>query len=104
MTPDFYCSPGVGDDNQDGDTRDDAFVFYDSLTYTNAWTALDKVLKQGTVPNTALVDKRSARPSRVAPPEANSRRASRRASFPWYAIFEFKKGRWYWTAFVECCD
>ena len=104
MTPDFYCSPGVGDDNQDGDTRDDAFVFYDSLTYTNAWTALDKVLKQGTAANTALVDKRSARPSRVAPPEANSRRAIRRASFPWHAIFEFKKGRWYWTAFVECCD
>lgn len=103
LTPDFFTSGGVGDDNGDGDTREEAFAFWDE-PHTRGWEALDRVLAQGTVPNTALPDSRHTGPSKVAPPLANSRRALGRAGFDWYAVFQFRGGRWYCVVFTRCCD
>jgi len=103
MTPDFFTSGGIGDDNGDGDSRDETFAFWDQ-PYTRGWEALDDVLAHGAVPNAAWPDSRHKGPSKVAPPAANSRRAIGRAGFDWYAVFQFRGGRWYCVVFAECCD
>ena len=103
MTPDFFTSGGVGDDNGDGDSRDETFAFWDQPN-TRGWEALDRVLAQGAVPKTAWPDTRNNGPSKVAPPAANSRSAIRREDVGWYAVFRFRGERWYCVVFAECCD
>ena len=103
MTPDFFTSGGIGDDNGDDDGRDEAFAFWDK-PYTRGREALDRVLAQGVVTNTAWPDSRNPGASKVAPPVANSRRAIRRGAFDWYVVFQFHGGRWYCVVFAECCD
>src|ERR1051326_4790124 len=80
MSPDFFTSGGVGDDNGDGDTRDEVFAFWDE-PHTRGWEALNRILSQGTVANTAWPDSRHDGPSKVAPPVANRRRALRLRNF-----------------------
>ena len=104
MTPDFFTSGGVGDDNGDGDLRDDAFAFWDDST-TRGWEALELTLTKGTVPYTYMRHTRDKTPARVAPPAANVRGSIVRGDFDWYAIFEFRAdGRWYCSVFAQCCD
>lgn len=103
MARDFYFLSSGGDENGNDDTRDEAFEYWDT-SGLGAWEALDAALAQGTVVNTAMREFRSRRPSRIAPPLANNRRAIKARSFKWYAIFEYRDGRWYCIGFTECCD
>ena len=103
MSRDFYYLSSGGDENQDQDTRDEAFEYWEG-SGIGAWEALDNTLRKGTVLNTAWREPDSNRPSRVAPPIANNRRAIKNQSFDWYAVFEFRDGQWYMTAFNECCE
>lgn len=103
MSRDFYYLSSGGDENQNEDTRDEAFEYWEG-SGVGAWEALEKTLRQGTVTNTAWREPDNDRPSRVAPPIANNRRAINNQSFDWYAVFEFRDGKWYLTAFVECCE
>lgn len=104
MSKDFYYLSSGGDENQNQDTRDEAFEYWEG-SGIGAWEALDNTLRKGTVVNTAWREpENSHRPSRVAPPIANSRRAINNRSFDWYAVFEFRDGQWYMTAFNECCE
>jgi len=41
--------------------------------------------------------------SRVGPPSANIR-SNMRNGLDWYAVFEFRNGRWFCTIFNQCCD
>lgn len=103
MIQDFYFHSSGGDENGDDDTRDEAFEFWEQPR-VGGWEALERVLAQGTVPNTAMREPGNRRPSRVAPPIANNRRAIQATSFEWYAVFEFRDGRWYCTVFNQCCE
>lgn len=103
MSRDFYYLSSGGDENQNEDTRDEAFEYWEG-SGVGAWDALEKILQQGTVANTAWREPGNRQPSRVAPPIANSRRAINSQSFDWYAVFEFRDGQWYMTAFNECCE
>jgi hypothetical protein len=105
MADDFFTSGGIGDDNQDGDSRNETFKFWDE-SYVRGWEAFDKVLAQGAAPMAAWWDPGENRRhvSRVAPPSANVRRNIKRALIDWYAIFEFRDGRWICTVFAQCCD
>ena len=103
MSKDFYYLSSGGDENQNQDTRDEAFEYWEG-TGIGAWEALEKTLRKGTVLNTAWREPDNDRPSRVAPPIANNRRAINNRRFDWYAVFEFRDGQWYMTAFNECCD
>lgn len=103
MAREFYYLSSGGDENGNGDSRDEAFEYWEN-SGVGAWEALDKVLAQGTVANTAMREFRSRLPSRIAPPLANNPRAIKARSFKWYVVFEFKDGRWYSTGFTECCD
>ncbi|HZS04966.1 MAG TPA: hypothetical protein VFD58_09045 [Blastocatellia bacterium] len=105
MVPDFHFSGGGGDDNHDGDSRDEAFQFWDEY---GGWVPFEKVLAEGTVQQAKWWTKGrkdATRLARVAPPAANRRINVRRGNVRWYAIFESRKdGRWYCTAFNQCCD
>jgi hypothetical protein len=103
MAAEFYFHTSGGDDNGDGDSRDEALEYW-SEPRVNGWAALEKTLAAGAVPNTAMRGPGDRRPSRVAPPAANNRRAIRSIAFEHYAVFEFRDGRWYCIAFAECCD
>lgn len=103
MAREFYYLSSGGDENDNNDTRDEAFEYWEN-SGVGAWEALDTVLAQGTVANTAMREFGSRNPSRIAPPIANSRRAIKARSFTWYTVFEFRGGRWYCTGFTECCD
>jgi hypothetical protein len=103
MAADFFYHGSGGDENGDEDTRDEAFEFW-AEPRLQAWESLEKILSQGTVRNTALREAGNRRPSRVAPPAANNRRALESHRVDWYAVFEFRDGRWYCTVFNQCCD
>lgn len=103
MSRDFYYHSSGGDENGDEDTRDEAFELWGEPRL-RAWESLEKILARGTVPNTAMRQPGNRRPSRVAPPAANSRRAIESNRLDWYAVFEFREGRWYCTVFNQCCD
>jgi hypothetical protein len=94
MAREFYYLSSGGDENGNQDTRDEAFEYWET----------SGIGAPGTVPNTAMRETGNRRPSRIAPPLANSQQAIQSRSFDWYAIFEFRAGRWYCTAFTECCD
>jgi hypothetical protein len=100
---DFYYLSSGGDENDNQDTRDEAFEYWET-SGVGAWEALEKVLVQGSVVNTAWREPGQTNPSRVSPPIANNRRAIRNRSLEWYAVFEFRGGQWYLTAFTECCE
>lgn len=102
MARDFYYHSSGGDENGDEDTREEAFEFW-AEPRVGAWAALEKTLAAGTAPNRYLREPGNRRPGRVAPPAANNRRAIESNSFEWYAVFEFRDGRWYCVAFAECC-
>lgn len=103
MSREFYFLSSGGDENGNEDSRDEAFAYWET-TGIGAWEALETVLAQGSVNNVAMRDPGNRRPSRVAPPLANNKQAIAKQSFEWYAIFEFINGRWYMTAFSQCCD
>jgi hypothetical protein len=103
MSNEFYYLSSGGDENGNNDSRDEAFEYWDT-SGVGAWEALDNVLAQGAVVNTAMREPGATGPSRIAPPIANNRRAIKARSFRWYVVFEFKGGRWYCTGFTECCD
>ena len=103
MARDFYYLSSGGDENGNGDTRDEAFDYWEN-SGVGAWDALEKVLAQGAVVNKNMITSGKAGPSRVAPPLANDRQAIKDRRFDWYAVFEFRNGRWYLTAFTECCE
>ena len=102
MSRDFYYLSSGGDENNNQDTRDEAFEYWEASV--SSWDSLEKVLAQGAVPNVALREPGNRLPSRVAPPMANNRRAISNRSFEWYAVFEFRSNRWYFTGFTECCE
>lgn len=103
MSRDFYYLSSGGDENGNEDTRDEAFEYWQS-TGEGSWQNLDKTIAAGTVVNTAIREPGNTLPSRIAPPLANNRRAIANRSFEWYAVFEFRDGKWYWVAFTECCE
>ncbi len=102
MSRDFYYLSSGGDENDNQDTRDEAFEYWTASA--GSWDSLEKVLAQGAVPNVAMREPGNRLPSRVAPPLANNRRAITNRSFDWYAVFEFRSNRWYFTGFTECCE
>ena len=109
MVADFFFSAGDGDDNHDGDSRDEAFEFWDN-PHVRGWQALERTLAKGTATRArwwgSSTDGKH-RPGRVAPPAANIRKntAGPRPTIDWLAFFEFREdGRWYCTSFSECCD
>jgi hypothetical protein len=102
MSRDFYYLSSGGDENDNQDTRDEAFEYWEASV--SSWDSLEKVLAQGAVSNVALREPGNRLPSKVAPPMANNKRAIASRSFEWYAIFEFRKNRWYFTGFTECCE
>ena len=103
MSTDFYYLSSGGDENDNQDTRDEAFEYWQASA-AGGWDALEKVLAQGAVPNVAMREPGNRLPSRVSPPLANNRRAISKRSFEWYAVFEFRNNRWYFTGFTECCE
>jgi hypothetical protein len=107
MVADFYFSGGGGDDNSDGDFRDDAFNFL-SDARLDGWRAFDATLAQGSVVMGPTWNQRANRGvvSRVSPPSANikSNVDGPRPKVAWLAFFEFRDGRWYCVSFSECCD
>jgi hypothetical protein len=99
MSSDFFSSGG----NDSG--AEAAFQFWDDPN-VSGWEAFNKVLARGTVPMAAWWDAGGKRKyiSRVGPPAANVRRNMKLQYVDWYAIFEFREGRWYCTIFNQCCD
>jgi hypothetical protein len=99
MSADFFSSGG----NDSGPEA--AFKFWDD-SHVRGWKAFNKVLNQGTVPMAAWWDSGRKRKyiSRVCPPAANLRKNIEGVAIDWYAIFEFRDGRWYCTIFNQCCD
>ena len=103
MSRDFYYLSSGGDENDNQDTRDEAFDYW-ATSQAGSWEVLDKTLAAGVVNNTQMREPDNTNPSRVAPPLANDKTAITNRSFEWYAVFEFRKNRWYFTAFTECCE
>jgi hypothetical protein len=103
MSNDFYYLSSGGDENGNQDTRDEAFEFWKTSS-TDVWKEMDKVFAKEAVTKTSMPELGSGAPSRIAPPIANNAKAIKDRAFDWFAIFEFKDGRWYWTAFATCCD
>jgi hypothetical protein len=103
MSRDFYYLSSGGDENGNNDTRDEAFDYW-TTAEVGSWEALDKALTAGAVLNTEMREPDNLRPSRVAPPQANDKAAISNRTFPWYAVFEFRSNRWYFTGFTECCE
>ncbi len=99
MSSEFFSSGG----NDAGPEA--AFQFWDDSN-VRGWQAFTRVLARGTVPMAAWWDTGEKRKylSRGAPPAANIRRNMKREAIDWYAVFEFRDGRWYCTIFNQCCD
>ncbi|MFL6337160.1 MAG: hypothetical protein ACJ754_27995 [Pyrinomonadaceae bacterium] len=103
MAADFDYAYG-GDDNGDGDSRDEAFRYWDEGR-GRGWKVLERLLLGGAVPGKGLLGSHNGTPNRVAPPAINKRVNVVRGRIAWYAIFEFREDRrWYCVIFKECCD
>lgn len=88
----YDCCSG-GDENNNGDTRDDAFRWW-GKTDINGWEELNKALSIGAVSMSRWPDTVNGRQRRVAPPSANQDKYS-----GWLAIFELREdGRWYFVS------
>ena len=103
LAPDIFFSGGGGDDNEDGDTRDEAFEFWDEHL-GRGWKAFEKLLRGSAVTGKGLLNSHDGTPQKVAPPAINKRVNVLKGGITWYAVFEFREGRWYCTIFNECCD
>lgn len=103
MSREFYYLSSGGDENNNQDTRDEAFEYW-ATSQAGSWETMEKTLAAGAVQNTAMREPDNRNPSRVAPPLANDKTAIANRTFEWYAVFEFKNNRWYFTAFTECCE
>lgn len=99
MSADFFSSGG----NSEG--ADAAFQFWHD-SQVHGWLVFDRVLARGTVAKAAWwnAGHKSKYIGRVAPPAANIRRNVKRGTVHWYAIFEYRDGRWYGTVLNQCCD
>lgn len=96
MSADFFSCGG----NDPG--PDAAFSYWDREEMW-AWQSFDAVLEQGAVPMSSWwFGGRPENPGRVSPPSADIEDGLQDGD--WYAIFEFRWGRWYCTVFVQCCD
>lgn len=96
MPPDFVynCCDSI-DSNGNGETRDEAFRDWDNPK-VRGWSALNRVLAQGVVPESGwLVQSNNKLPRRVAPPQAVKGKYYRN----WIAEFELRQGRWYFISF-----
>jgi hypothetical protein len=90
MPAEFDYSDGGGDEDGDGDARDEAF---------------GRLLRGGAVPGEGRLGSHNGTPQRVAPPAINQRVNVVRGRIAWYAVFEFREDRrWYCIVFKECCD
>jgi hypothetical protein len=96
MPSDFeYDCCSLGDEDHNGDTRDDAFRWW-SKSDVNGWNELNKALAGGAVAMTAWPDNVKGRQRKVSPPSANQSRYG-----GWLAIFELREdGRWYFVSFL----
>jgi hypothetical protein len=104
LASDIHYSGGGGDDNHDGDYRDDAFEFWEEQR-GRGWKAFEKLLRGSAVPGRGRLGSRDGAPQRVVPPAINKRVNVVTGRIAWYAVFEFREdGRWYCTVFNECCD
>ncbi len=104
LAPDVDYSDGAGDENHDGDGRDDAFGYWDEGR-GRGWKAFERLLRGGAVPGRGRMGSHNGTPQRVAPPAINRRVDVIKGRIAWYAVFEFREGRrWYCTVFKECCD
>jgi hypothetical protein len=106
MDPEFHYSLGHHAQRQKDDWREDAFKYWDN-PYNPGWRALDRTLAKGAVPMAAwwrAGNEKKSPPSRVAPPAANIRWKIDRDLVSYLVIFEYRKGRWYFTSFDMCCD
>lgn len=104
MPADFDYSGGGADDNHDGDSRDDAFGYWDEGR-GRGWKAFERLLLGGAVPGEGRLGSHNGTPQRVAPPAINRRVNVIKGRIQWYAVFEFREDRrWYCTVFKECCD
>ena len=103
MSRDFYYLSSGGDENGNNDSRDEAFDYWENA-HPGAFEAMDRVLAAGSVTNTAHRNPESRWPSRISPPAANDQKAVKDRTVDWYAVFEFRSGRWYFTSFIECCE
>ena len=93
-----------GDDNRDGDSRDEAFAYWGEGR-GRRWKIFERLLLGGAVPGEGLLGSHNGTPNRVAPPAINRRVNVIRGRIAWYAIFEFREDRrWYCVVFKECCD
>ena len=104
LASDIDYSDGAGDENHDGDHRDDAFRDWDERR-GRGWKAFEKLLRGGAVPGKGWMGSHNGTPQRVAPPAINKRVNVVRGRIAWYAVFEFREDRrWYCIVFKECCD
>src|SRR5688572_19523938 len=62
MSRDFYYLSSGGDENNNEDSRDEAFEYWE--TSVGGWDALEKVLAQGAVPNVAMREPGNRLPGR----------------------------------------
>jgi hypothetical protein len=104
MAADLDYAYDGGDDNDDGDSRDEAFGYWDEGR-GRGWKAFERLLRGGAVPGEGRLGSHNGTPQRVAPPAINKRVNVIKGRIPWYAVFEFREDRrWYCTVFKECCD
>ena len=90
----FNCCDSY-DENQNGDTRDEAFRLW-AKPEVNGWAALNQALANGVVDSTVWRNPENKRPQKVAPAAAN-----RTGYSDWIAEFERRDdGRWYFVGFV----
>jgi hypothetical protein len=104
LAADFDYSYDGGDNNDDGDSRNEAFEYWDEGR-GRGWRSFERLLLGRAVPGKGLLGSHNGTPNRVAPPAINRRVNVIRGRIAWYAIFEFREDRrWYCTVFKECCD
>ncbi len=85
----------LGDVNNNGDNRDDAFQSW-SAPESDGWEELKKALGSGAVNLTAWSDSAHNRQRKIAPSGANRNRFDGR-----FAILELREeGRWYFVSFL----
>lgn len=90
----FNCCDSY-DENQNGDTRDEAFRLW-TKPEVNGWAALNHALANGVVESTVWRSPENKRQQKVAPAAAN-----RTGYSDWIAEFELRDdGRWYFVSFV----
>lgn len=89
-----YDCCALSDENNNGDSRDDAFRWW-SKPEVNGWATLNNTLSSGAVDLTAWQSGEN-RKTKIAPPAANRDRYG-----DWFALCELREdGRWYFVMFL----